>query len=100
MNWRIVRRDRSVVRVELFEEDGRTYGRNYINIEGSKAKGYRWYSGTEVFGSEVLGGRFKDVSQDAAIQTAIRMWGLMIQEVVNEYTSARLAGTVEGRVSE
>lgn len=94
MKWRIVRRDRSKVRVELFEE-GIPRNTAYINIEGSKAKGYRWYSSTEILGHGVFDGKFKDVSQDAAIETAIKQWKMRLQEIVDLFTDADIPEPVE-----
>ena len=93
MKWRIVHRNRSEVRVELFE-DRLPRSICYILIEGSKAKGYRWYSNTEIL-MHGVGGFFKDVSQDAAIQTAINRWKLRVQEIVNSFYEAEVPGGAE-----
>lgn len=77
--------------MELFE-DGLTHNVAYIHIEGSKANGYRWYSGTEILGYGGFKGTFKDVSQDAAIQTAIGRWKLRVQEIVNSFYEAEVPG--------
>lgn len=88
-----------MVRVELLSENGKPgcvyLGKHYINIEGSKAKGYRWYSGTEVLGCNGFEGKFKDVSQDAAIETAIKQWKLRLQEIVDLFTDADIPESVE-----
>jgi len=101
VRWRIVRKDRSVVRVELLSENGKPgcvyTGKHYINIEGSKAKGYRWYSGTEVLGCNGFEGKFKDVSQDAAIETAIKQWNLRLQEIVNSFYAAEVPESAEDK---
>lgn len=87
--------------MELFEK-GRPYDVAYINIEGSKAKGYRWYSNTGILGHSEFNGTFKDVSQDAAIQTAIGRWKMRVQEIVSLFYGAEVPipqpVEVEGKV--
>lgn len=89
MKWRIVRRSRSFVRIELFGGDG-LVGRQYIGIEGSISKGYRWYSGTNVLGYDGFEGNFKEVSQDVAIHRAVKLWKLRLQEIVNAFHDAEV----------
>lgn len=94
MKWNVVERDRSRVRLELFEGAG-IYGRQYINLSGSIANGYKWYSGTTVMGHSGFSGTFKDESQDAAIETAIKQWDMRLQEIVDAFLNADLPVAVE-----
>lgn len=83
-----------MVRVELFE-NGQTRDLAYINIEGSKSKGYRWYSDTEVLGCGGFEGEFRDDSQDNAIQRAIIQWKLRFVYIANQFTISKFPGEAE-----